>query len=112
MDIEKIFALIDKAQASLFDRIEIETQDIKISLERRLNAPADQRPACVTAQETTPEEETPPYAAEDIVFTPIAGVFYAQSSPGGCQLLGCDAFYHSQLSQRDSRGSTGGFGGG
>ncbi len=81
MDIEKIFALIDKAQASLFDRIEIQTQDLTIRLERQLKNTAAEQPVSAPAQEQPKSQKACEQSTEDTVFTPISGVFYARSNP-------------------------------
>lgn len=90
MDIEKIFALIDRAQMSSFDRIEIETEDVKIRLERQSGAMGTQPRAVLPVEGPIDDEDErePAYAAEDTVTTPISGVFYAQSQPGAEPYVG------------------------
>ncbi len=79
MDVEKIFSLIDKAEASSFDRIEIQIQDVRLCLERN-RCTAEVVPASLTpARETTAVKE---FETEDIIFAPISGVFYAAKEPG------------------------------
>ena len=80
MDVEKIFSLIDKAEASSFDKIEIQIQDVRLCLERNQFAsdgiPASSLPI---ARENKVVAE---FETEDIIFAPISGVFYAAKEPG------------------------------
>ncbi len=85
MDIETIFALIDKAQASSFDRVEIQTQDLKLNLYRQSHAaessqdPIGNNPECQAEPEAVnPEAQAAP---RDIVHAPISGVFYRCKDP-------------------------------
>lgn len=79
MDVEKIFSLIDKAEASSFDRIEIQIQDVRLCLERNRYA-TDAIPASLPIlRENTVVKE---FETEDIIFAPISGVFYAAKEPG------------------------------
>jgi len=85
MDIETIFALIDKAQASLFDNIEIETQDLKLRLQRQpmpsstnTQATDEIQTMALTAGQDE-KEDTP--APEELVHAPISGVFYRRRDP-------------------------------
>jgi len=79
MDVDKIFSLIDKAEASSFDRIEIQIQDVRLCLERN-RAAGEAVPAVSPApRESAAVKE---YATEDIIFAPISGVFYAAKEPG------------------------------
>ena len=78
MDLETIFSIIDKAEKSSFSKFSIETQEIKISLEKEISAPArfaapQQREKPAAANE---------YDSDDIVFAPISGVFYVAKEPG------------------------------
>lgn len=80
MDVEKIFSLIDKAESSSFDKIEIQIQDVRLCLERnqcQTGIPAVPAPQKETAASAAQEVET-----EDILFAPISGVFYAAREPG------------------------------
>ena len=79
MDVDKIFSLIDKAEASSFDRIEIQVQDVRICLERNRNAAETGMAASAPARESAPSKE---FETEDIIFAPISGVFYAAKEPG------------------------------
>jgi acetyl-CoA carboxylase biotin carboxyl carrier protein len=79
MDVDKIFSLIDKAEASSFDRIEIQTQDVRLCLERNRQGDAAAPAASAPAREAAAAKE---FATEDIIFAPISGVFYAAREPG------------------------------
>jgi acetyl-CoA carboxylase biotin carboxyl carrier protein len=90
MDVETIFALIDKAQSCAFDHIEIQTPQLRLSLSR--NAGAANAGAAPSAVQMPPEmlSKIPPAQApaqedgaggEDVVISPIAGVFYARKNP-------------------------------
>ena len=79
MDVEKIFSLIDKAEASSFDRIEIQIQDVRLCLERnRYTADAAPATSAVPRESAVVKE----FETEDIIFAPISGVFYAAKEPG------------------------------
>ena len=82
MDVDKIFSLIDKAEASSFDRIEIQMQDARISLERNRrmeSAVPDAAAPPAPARESATAKE---FETEEILFAPISGVFYAAREPG------------------------------
>ncbi len=81
MDVEKVFSLIDKAEATSFDKIEIQTQDLRICLERNRCAAS----AASAASSSAPKTENPSIREtefEDIIHAPISGVFYAAREPG------------------------------
>jgi acetyl-CoA carboxylase biotin carboxyl carrier protein len=83
MDIEKVFSLMDKAEKSSFNKIEIEIGDIKLHLDRR--APAIANSAIVVEtekKETAKSKELPIPSKEDFILAPISGVFYAAKAPG------------------------------
>ena len=83
MDIDKIFSLIDKAEKSSFSRINIETEDVKLNLERPGGEPVQVQQAAPvnTTQEKTPVKQRE-HDSEDLVFAPISGVFYVAKEPG------------------------------
>ncbi len=86
MDIETIFALIDKAQASSFDRIEIQTQDLKLNLYRQSPAAetvSDESQAVQgqALSEMDIKQAEPQVSPKDIVHAPISGVFYRCKDP-------------------------------
>ena len=82
MDIDKIFSLIDKAEKSSFSRINIETEDVKLNLER----PGGEPVAVQQAAMASPGKEKLPvkqheHESDDLVFAPISGVFYVAKEP-------------------------------
>lgn len=88
MDIDKIFSLMDKAEKSSFSRIEIQSQDLKICLERQLTASAAVVPVSVTAMHDTDkapaaqEQKKDSTQNDDLLLAPISGVFYVAKEPG------------------------------
>lgn len=85
MEVEKIFSLIDKAEASSFDRIEIQIQDVKLCLERNRPAAVPVAAAAapaVSASVPPRENAAQEHMTADIIFAPISGVFYAAREPG------------------------------
>ena len=83
MDIEKVFSLMDKAEKSSFNKIEIEIDDIKLRLDR--SAPAVQAPVIMAELDkkqsaATEENQTP--SIDDYILAPISGVFYVAKAPG------------------------------
>ena len=79
MEIEKIFSLIDKAEKSSFNKIEIKTEDVTLNLERALytetaeplEMPVKEKPAAKRDHDF-----------DDIILAPISGVFYVAKEPG------------------------------
>ena len=88
MELEKIYSLIDKAEKSSFNKIEIKTQDVKISLERGGAAAPAAMPEAVQpkadAQTPAPADEP---SKENTVFAPISGVFYTAKEPGAAPFI-------------------------
>jgi acetyl-CoA carboxylase biotin carboxyl carrier protein len=92
MDIEKIFSLMEKAEKLSFSKIEIQMEDMKISLERQTvsavsPAPvffqsAHQAPA-MSAAANNPDEPQ----IDDILIAPISGVFYMAKEPGAAPFV-------------------------
>ncbi len=86
MDIEKIFSLMDKAEKSSFSRIEIQVDDIKISLERQTASAAVTSPVFVHPAHQAPvtnagcNDDDP--QIDDLLIAPISGVFYVAKEPG------------------------------
>ncbi|MBT3318582.1 MAG: acetyl-CoA carboxylase biotin carboxyl carrier protein [Clostridia bacterium] len=83
MDLDKIFSLMDKAEKSSFNKIEIQIGDTKLSLDRSTAAavvsePAAQAPSA-PAKEIAKEIHI---KKEDVVPAPISGVFYIAKAPG------------------------------
>lgn len=86
MDIEKIFNLIKKVEDTSFDRIEIQTQDIKLSLAKNCaagglkNAQDNVSPFNESlVNDKAAERQT---AKDEVIKSPIAGVFYVAKEPG------------------------------
>ncbi|MFA5675850.1 MAG: biotin/lipoyl-containing protein [Christensenellales bacterium] len=98
MDIEKICNLIEKAEESSFDKIEIQIQDFKLCLERNCGgAPIREAYEMSNTRATqkniaAPAEETQTVNPDDVIATPISGVFYAAKEPGAEPFVkeGCD----------------------
>ena len=80
MDLDAIFSLMDRAEKSSFDKIEIEYQELKLRLERG------------TGRATTAEQmgqgakslSEKPVEVDDaeLIRSPISGVFYEAKEPG------------------------------
>lgn len=92
MDIEKIFSLMDKAEKSSFSKIEIHTDDFKISLEKQTANPAVSAPVIVqpvmqasTTNNSPADDEDP--QIEDLIIAPISGVFYVAKEPGAAPFV-------------------------
>jgi acetyl-CoA carboxylase biotin carboxyl carrier protein len=79
MDLDEIFRLMDRAEKSTFNKIEIQYQDLRLSLERGggpvLTA------ASAPAAEVIPEKTAEPDDTE-MIRSPISGVFYMAKEPG------------------------------
>ena len=83
MDLEKIFSLMDRAEKSSFSKVEIQTEDLKICLEKQITVAA--APIMTQAAEETvkaPEEKKKKPKNDDLLLAPISGVFYAAKEPG------------------------------
>ncbi len=87
MDIDKIFSLMDKAEKSSFSKIEIQTDDLKINLEKLAPVPVVSAPVMAqpvmqaSAAGASPAADEEPQI-EDHIIAPISGVFYAAKEPG------------------------------
>ncbi len=86
MDIEKIFSLMDKAEKSSFSKIEIQVDDMKISLERHAGSPAVAAPIFGHPAQQAPVINTgcneDEQLIDDLLIAPISGVFYVAKEPG------------------------------
>ncbi len=87
MDIEKIFSLMDKAEKSTFSKIEIQTDDFKINLEKLGAVPVVSAPVMVQPVMQTSAAGASPSVVEELqiddhIIAPISGVFYAAKEPG------------------------------
>ncbi len=80
MDLETVFKLFDRAEKSSFNKIEIQMDDVKLSLERSSGL---QAVACapIAASEIAPADASQPDEAE-VIRAPISGVFYVAKEPG------------------------------
>jgi len=81
MDLDAIFSLMDRAEKSSFDKIEIEYQDVKLRLERGTG------PAPATAGQPAPAAKSLPEQPAEVddaalIRSPISGVFYVAKEPG------------------------------
>ena len=77
MDLEAIFKLMDRAEQSSFTKVEIQSGDLRLSLERGVHAPA-----AVAAHAASAADDVPGQAEKDTVRSPISGVFYRAKEPG------------------------------
>lgn len=79
MEMEKVFSLIDKAEKSSFNKIKIQIEDVKLSLERNTGEETKAMPAVVKKDSTIMTQEDDDF---DMIFAPISGVFYVAKEPG------------------------------
>lgn len=80
MDLDAVFKLMDRAEKSSFNRIEIQYQDLRLCLERGGTQPsAAQALAPVVESATIKTEEQ---EEGEVIRSPISGVFYAAKEPG------------------------------
>ncbi len=88
MEIDEIFSLMDRAEKSAFSKIEIQTQDFKLCLERQAAAHI---PAAIHHAEahTAPkkDEQPAPSRDDDCIVAPISGVFYVAKEPGAAPFV-------------------------
>jgi acetyl-CoA carboxylase biotin carboxyl carrier protein len=87
MDLDAVFSLIDRAEKSSFNKIEIEYKELKLRLERGAGQMAAAAPQPVQPQQpAAPETENRPEQTEpdsgDYIRSPISGVFYVAKEPG------------------------------
>ena len=77
MELDAIFRLMDRAEQSSFSKVEVQTGELRIVLERGAAAPN-------TVLQTVPvsNQETAEPEAKDAVRSPISGVFYLAKEPG------------------------------
>ena len=76
MELEKIFSLIDKAESSSFNKVKIQIEDVKLTLERGDGTP--KQPVIAPAEQSKKEKRD----EEDLILAPISGVFYVAKEPG------------------------------
>lgn len=82
MELDKIFSLMDKAEKSSFNKIEIQIGDTKLSLDRSAAAAAPAQPIEAATQMVKEITKKKSFKKEDMVLAPISGVFYVAKSPG------------------------------
>ena len=86
MDIKSVFSLMDKAEKSSFNSIEIEVGDIKLKLNRTAETAAEVLPKAQGAKAAAPvqpaSEPEKKIEGDDCITAPISGVFYAAKAPG------------------------------
>lgn len=85
MDLDKIFALMDKAEKSSFNKIEIQDGDTKLSLDRsaaQAAVPVAAPLAEVPLHPVKEKSKKKHSKKEDVVPAPISGVFYIAKAPG------------------------------
>lgn len=76
MDLEAIFKLMDRAEESSFTRVEFQSGDLRLTLERGAQASA------ATAHTDKPAQSGREQEEKDAVRSPISGVFYRAKEPG------------------------------
>ena len=81
MDLDAVFKLMDRAEKSSFNRIEIQYQDVKLCLERGSGLPQPAAQTFVPAAENIPPK-TEELEEGEVIRSPISGVFYAAKEPG------------------------------
>ena len=77
MELEAIFRLMDRAEASSFSKVELQTGDLRLLLERVITAHAAPVAAASAASLETGES-----SEKNAVRSPISGVFYLAKEPG------------------------------
>jgi acetyl-CoA carboxylase biotin carboxyl carrier protein len=76
MDLDAVFRLMDRAEKSSFNKIEIQYQDLRLCLERG-SGPLSAAPAEAGLPEKAAEPDD-----DELIRSPIAGVFYLAKEPG------------------------------
>ncbi len=82
MELDKIFSLMDKAEKSSFNKIEIQIGDTKLSLDRSAAAAPPVEAATESAHSVKEKAKKEIFKKEDVVAAPISGVFYMAKAPG------------------------------
>ena len=77
MELDAIFRLMDRAEASSFSKVEVQIGEIRVLLERGAAAPA-----AAFAVPSPLATETNEMTDRDAVRSPISGVFYLAKEPG------------------------------
>ena len=83
MDIDKVFSLMDRAEKSSFNKIEIEIGDMKLKLDRSSTAASPVIMAELEHQVSGAGQQNDNKGKEeDFILAPISGVFYVAKAPG------------------------------
>ena len=77
MDLDAIIKLMDRAEKSAFTKVEVQSGDLRLMLERGLTAPAAPQAISILEAQTVLEQEE-----KNAVRSPISGVFYLSREPG------------------------------
>lgn len=77
MDLEAIFKLMDRAEKSSFTKLEFQTGELRLFLERGVSASVAAAAVSAVTPDKTQEAE-----GKDAVRSPISGVFYRAKEPG------------------------------
>jgi len=79
MELDAVFKLMDRAEKSSFNKIEIQYQDVRLYLERGGAGamPATHAPAAESLAERVAETDD-----ANVIKSPISGVFYLAKEPG------------------------------
>lgn len=77
MDLDAILRLMDRAEKSSFTKVEVQSGDLRLTLERGLAAPVAMPVMTVLEAQAAQEQEE-----KDAVRSPISGVFYLSKEPG------------------------------
>ena len=81
MDLDAVFKLMDRAEKSSFNKIEIQYQDLRLCLERGGGQPQPGAQVSLPAAENVQSKAAEPDDTE-VIRSPISGVFYVAKEPG------------------------------
>ena len=82
MDLDAIFRLIERAEQSVFTKIEVQQGDLKVVLERGAKESLPVTVTAYTPQQLLAQAETQLQEERNAVRSPISGVFYLAKEPG------------------------------
>ncbi len=77
MDLDAILRLMDRAEKSAFTKVEVQSGDLRLTLERGPAAPAAMSAMTILEAQAVQEQEE-----KNTVRSPISGVFYLSKEPG------------------------------
>lgn len=81
MELDQIFKLMDRAEKSTFNKIEIQYQDLKLCLERGgVQMQPEVQTFAPVVESAMPKAQVPEEG--EVIRSPISGVFYAAKEPG------------------------------